>query len=154
MSKKALNAAGAVVLVTIATFLLLNTDLSFAEQKVSDEVSIQSSLWKSPKYGPSKLTHKKHVDEHKVACQDCHHVYKDGKNVWKEGDDVQRCDACHTCVKTGKALKDATPEQKKLSLFNAYHNNCKGCHVKYNKEKKSNKAPFKCTACHKKSAGK
>jgi hypothetical protein len=150
MSKKVLGAAGAFVFVTVAAFLILNAGLSFADQKAADEISIQSSLWKDAKYGPAKFTHKKHVDEHKVVCQECHHVYKDGKNVWKEGDNVQKCDACHTCVKTGKDLKAATPEEKKLSLFDAYHNNCKGCHAKLNKEKKDKKAPVTCTACHKK----
>jgi hypothetical protein len=154
MSKKVLRTAGVSVFVTIAAFLILNPGLLYAEQKTPDEVSITSSLWKTPKYGPSNFTHKKHVDDHKIGCQDCHHVYKDGKNVWKQGDNVQKCDACHTCVKTGKALKEATPEEKKLSLFNAYHDNCKGCHAKYNKENKTKKAPATCTACHKKLGGK
>jgi len=149
MLKKAFTAAGILILAGVATAVILNASVSAAgSQAVPDEVTIESKLWKAKTYGPAKLTHKKHVDDHKVPCLDCHHVYKDGKNVWKEGDAVQKCDACHTCVKTGKALKDATPEEQKLSLFNAFHDNCKGCHAKHNKEHNTKAAPVKCTECH------
>lgn len=29
------------------------------------------------------FTHKKHSVDYKITCTDCHHDYKDGKNVWK-----------------------------------------------------------------------
>ncbi|MEW6266630.1 MAG: cytochrome c3 family protein [Thermodesulfobacteriota bacterium] len=85
--------------------------------------------------GPVEFTHKKHVDEHKVACVECHHDAKyDGKtNNWKEGDPVQKCDECHKKNKEGKIDK----------LQNAFHNNCRGCH------KKQGKGPeAKCNECH------
>jgi len=148
MVKKMCSMAGVLVLVGVAAALILNASVSRAESGCADEVTIQSKLWTKDSYGPVKLSHKKHAEEYKISCTDCHHVYKDGKNVWKQGDPVQKCDACHTCVKTGKALKDATPEEQKLSLFNAFHDNCKGCHQKLNKENKTKKAPVKCTDCH------
>ena len=85
------------------------------------------------KKGPVKFTHKKHVNDHKVKCAECHHVYKDGKNVWKEGDKVENCAACHGKAKKGNADK----------LQNAFHKNCQTCH------KEAKKGPFKkCNECH------
>jgi hypothetical protein len=151
MFKKMCFLAGVLILAGVAAALTLNTSLSFADNcQATDEVTIQSKLWKTDKYGPVKLTHKKHAEDYKIPCQDCHHVYKDGKNVWKQGEKVQKCDECHTCVKTGKALKDATPDEKKLSLYNAFHDNCKGCHKKHNTETQTKDAPTKCTDCHEK----
>ena len=90
--------------------------------------------------GPVKLTHKKHSADYKVACADCHHEYKDGKNVWKEGDPVKKCSACH----------DANEKKDKADkLQNAYHKNCKDCHKKAVEEGKVKDAPFKkCNDCH------
>ncbi len=67
---------------------------------------------------------------------------KDGKNVWEEGQAVQKCSECHNVYKLGKDLREASDEEKKLSLFKAYHDNCKGCH------KTAQKGPVKCAECH------
>ena len=92
--------------------------------------------FKSQKKGPVKLTHKKHSTEYKVACNECHHVYKDGKNTWKDTDPVQKCISCHdTEEKKGNADK----------LQSAFHKNCQGCH----KELKPKEGPYKkCNDCH------
>ena len=101
---------------------------------VPDEISIHEKAFKKYKKGPVKLDHKKHSTEYKVACTECHHVYKDGKNVWKEGDEVQKCSACHDV----KKKKDGA-----MKLKNAFHKNCKTCH------KKLGKGPEKkCADCH------
>ncbi len=108
---------------------------------VPEKVTIENSGYKKDKKGPVILSHKKHSAEYKVACTECHHVYKDGKNVWKEGDPVKKCSECHNPKKKqGKILK----------LQNAYHKNCKSCHKKIIKAGKG-KPPFKkCTQCHQK----
>ena len=148
MVAKMFSRTGIGLISVVAAALFLWVGAYAAETEPPDEVTIHSKLWTADKYEPVKLSHKKHMDEYKIECVECHHVYKDGKNVWKKGDEVQMCDKCHTCVKTGKALKDATPEEKKLSLYNAFHDNCKGCHKKYDKEKNTKDAPTKCTDCH------
>jgi DnaJ-class molecular chaperone len=72
------------------------------------------------------------------SATECHHVIKDGKNVWKEGDKVAMCSSCH---------KSPTKnEGKTLSLKNAFHKNCQGCH------KKMKKGPKKCNQCHPKNS--
>jgi hypothetical protein len=124
--------------------------LSGAVVECPDDITINTEGWPKDKYEPTKLSHKKHATEYKVQCKDCHHVYKDGKNVWEEGQEVQKCSECHNVYKLGKDLREASDEEKKLSLYKAYHDNCKGCHKKMQKEQKEteNKAPVKCAECH------
>ena len=108
---------------------------------VPEKVTIENEYPKDRK-GAVSLTHKKHVEEHKVACADCHHVYDGGKNVWEEGQPVKKCSACHD------------PETKKgtaMKLGSAYHRNCKGCHKDYAVEHPDTSAPLKkCNGCHQK----
>ena len=136
--------------VAVATMFLWVSFLPATAPEAPDEIMIHSKLWAKKKYEDAKLTHKKHATDYNIPCADCHHVYQDGKNVWKEGDKVQRCDECHTCVKTKKELKTASEEEKKLSLYIAFHDNCQGCHKKHNTETKTKDAPTSCSKCHKK----
>lgn len=104
-----------------------------------DEIVIDNDGYASDKKGPVKLSHKKHVEEYGVTCVDCHHVYEDGENVWKEGDPVQNCYECHDYEKSEGKIK-------KVQL--AFHQNCKDCHKEAFKEGKKD-APFrKCNDCH------
>ena len=126
------------VIVSIALFtgvgILIATD-------VPDEISVYSDAFKKHKKGAVKLTHKKHNVDYKVACTECHHVYKEGKNVYKEGDPVQKCSECHDVLKSkGKV--------KKLNL--AYHRNCQGCHKELKKVGKKTGPTKKCNNCHEK----
>ena len=108
---------------------------------VSDEICIKSDAFKAYKKGAVKLSHKKHTVDYKIACAGCHHVYKDGKNVFKEGDPVQKCSECHDPVQSkGKV--------KKLML--AYHKNCQGCHKGLEKAGKPTGPTKKCNDCHQK----
>ena len=107
---------------------------------VPTEIMIDNKVYKTDKKGPVKLTHQKHIKDYNVSCTECHHVYKNGKNVWKEGDPIHKCKECHDpAKKKGKVRK----------LKNAYHKNCKSCHKKM--IAKGKKAPFKkCNQCHQK----
>ena len=106
-----------------------------------DEITIKSDAFAKYKKGPVKFTHKKHNVDYKTTCAECHHVYKEGKNVYKQGDPVQKCSACHDAVKSkGKV--------KKLML--AYHKNCQGCHKKLEKAGKKTGPTKKCNDCHEK----
>lgn len=114
---------------------------------VPDVITINSSIYQQHTKGLVQFTHKKHAEDYKIACTDCHHVYKDGKNVWKEGDPAEKCEKCHTDA-TIKGEKKLPPEQQKLNLKLAFHNNCVGCHKKLKKENKETKAPTTCSKCH------
>lgn len=65
-------------------------------------------------------------------CNQCHHVYEDGKLVEDESSEDRRCADCH-------GLEDAG---RQPGLRRAFHFNCKGCH----QEKK--KGPVMCGECH------
>ena len=147
MTKRLLTVLAIVVFATSVVLLGLS---GAADQEVPDEISIQASLWgKGHTKSPVKLSHKKHSEDYKVACNECHHVYKDGKNVWKEGDKVQKCMECHN-EPTIKGEKKLPKDKQKLNLKLAYHNNCQACHKKLKKQDKEKygKIPTTCIQCH------
>jgi len=107
--------------------------------EVPDEIVIDNEAYERNIKEPVPLSHKKHSEDYGVACDQCHHAYKDGKNVWKEGDPVQKCSECHD------------PAEKKdgaYKLQNAYHNNCRNCHKKLKQEGKATGPMIKCNDCH------
>ena len=142
MRKKMLLKKGVSFLAVSTAAVFVWVAFSAADVECPDELLIDTKEWPQDKNEPAKLSHKKHATEYKVQCKDCHHVYKEGKNVWEEGQEGKKCSECHNVYKLGKDLREATEEEKKLSLFKAYHDNCKGCH------KKEKKGPVKCTECH------
>jgi hypothetical protein len=111
------------------------------EQEMPDEIVMDQEIYKTNRKGPVTFSHGDHAESYDIACNACHHVYKDGKNVWEEGAPVQKCAACHDPnMSEGRV--------KKLSI--AYHKNCKGCHRKLAAEG-GYEAPYKqCTDCHEK----
>jgi len=134
-----------IVALTGMLFLSVAALTGAAKQDVPDEVILENKGYKKDKKGPVKLTHKKHNVDYKIACAECHHVYEGGKNVWKEGDPVDKCSKCHPIIwKKGKKKKKG----EAMKLQNAYHKNCKNCHKALKKEGKET-GPFKkCNKCH------
>ncbi len=133
----------AIVIAAIASLCLLT--VAFAADKGPDEMTIRSKVYTKPIKAPVHFTHKKHYTDYKIACADCHHVYKGGKNVWKEGDAVKACDSCHSVA---KPMSQLSPQEKKqlASPELAFHKNCKDCHMEAKKQGK--KAPVACAQCH------
>lgn len=131
-----------------AAFFLSATLLAFAAQQPPETITIKPSIWPKTMMPPVTFSHKKHVTEDKIACNQCHMVYKDGKNVWKEGDPVETCDKCHN-EPTTKGEFTLTPEKKKLNLKLAFHNLCINCHKKTKAQKPTTNAPIVCAGCHK-----
>jgi hypothetical protein len=123
----------------------------YAAQGAPDTVTMESKLFPKHKKSLVTLTHKKHNVDYKIACDMCHHVYKDGKNVWKEGDTVQRCDACHSEAKAPRP-KEGEPRLSKAEkvrkyYYSAIHENCAGCHKDLKKAGKPT-GPTSCSGCH------
>ena len=116
---------------------------------VPEAFTMKSSVYKTQKKLHQPFTHNKHAKDYKIACADCHHVYKDGKNVYKEGDPVAKCETCHTDPEKPKKPKDGelTKEQKIASHYWAIHENCVGCHKALKTEQKPT-GPTSCTECH------
>ncbi len=134
-------------LATAAVVMFSAALLVWAAQQAPDEITIKPALWPSLTKTAVVFSHKKHAQEYKVACNQCHHIYKDGKNTWKEGDAVEKCDKCHTDA-TIQGEAKLPPDQKKLNLKLAFHNNCTPCHKKLKAEKPESKAPTTCAGCH------
>ena len=107
-------------------------------QGLPSEIRLQSPLWDNHTRGAVTLTHEKHVEEYKIACDSCHHVYQEGKNIWKQGDSVKKCVSCHDPIEAqGNVIK----------LQSAFHKNCRDCHREMSQE--GREAPYrKCTDCH------
>ena len=142
------------VLAVAALSVVLLFTVVYATQKAHDNITMESKVFKKHKKALVTLTHKKHNVDYKIVCTDCHHVYKDGKNVWKEADAVQKCDSkkCHDKAKAPKAKEG----EKKLSrkekasqgyFYSAIHENCVGCHKDLKKKKKPT-GPTACKKCH------
>jgi hypothetical protein len=135
---------------------------------VPEVIKMEDPAYKERKKGVVEFSHGKHQkdyakeypDLYKRGCGECHHD-KDNKPLTnlKEGDDVQRCIECHK--KPGEVPKDLKKkwreqkvkkaEKKKMELeyhAEALHDNCRGCHKKFNKKYKPKKAPTTCTKCH------
>ena len=113
----------------------------------ADEMVMKSPVFETHKKGIVTFTHKKHNVDYKIPCADCHHVYKDGKNVWKDTDPVQKCAACHKEAKAPKG--DKTPKAEKIVkyYYSAIHANCSGCHKDLKKAAKPT-GPTTCKECH------
>jgi len=126
--------------VILSIALLAGTGILIATDQ-PDEIKIQSSAFETYKKGPVPFTHKKHNVDYKIACTECHHAYKEGVNVYKEGDPVQKCSACHDPVKS---------EGKVKKLMVAYHRSCQGCHKALEKAGERAGPTTKCTQCHEK----
>ena len=137
--------------------------ISIAKDKnvdVPTEVTIENKYKNPKKYVGSKFTHKKHAEEYKtdkgekIACDSCHHVYKDGKNTWKEGDKVAKCITCHSEIQnlSPSKAKKLSQEEKVKEISWAYHENCYMCHKAVKKAakiaKEQSKAWTSCAKCH------
>jgi len=132
----------AIACIVICVLLVTTAALIAAEeQAMPEEIYIENKVYQTDRKGPVRFSHSEHAEGYVEACDGCHHEYRDGENVWQEGQPVKKCSACHDPSKSkGNA--------KKLNI--AFHKNCKGCHRKLAKEGGTD-APYKqCTDCHEK----
>jgi hypothetical protein len=85
---------------------------------------------------PVTFSHRLH-QARGLACTQCHHEYQGRRNVWREGQPVQKCRACH----------GLRPQARRPDLKNAYHRQCKGCHLR--RQQQGRRAgPIECRDCH------
>jgi len=101
------------------------------------EINIENTESYRNKSRPAVFfSHETHMESYE--CLDCHHDYKDGKNILNE-DDLDEdgsvgCAQCHA--------KDAP-----IKLKTAYHRQCMGCHRRINKQEAAI-LPITCEDCH------
>jgi hypothetical protein len=137
-------------MVVAVCFGLVMAGVAVATDKGPETITMDSKVYAKHTKALVTFSHAKHNVDYKIACTECHHVYQDGKNVWKEGDEVKKCDSCHTGAKAPKEPALSKAEKIKGYHYSAIHENCKGCHKVAMKEGKA--APTKCTECHPKAA--
>jgi hypothetical protein len=138
---------GSILLTLIlGVFCLVAFTVAYAETKAPDkEITIDApEVFKVKKQAPVKFMHSKHKDQ---VCTNCHHEFKDGKNEWKEGQEVKKCDVCHKDKDEGKMIKLYAAFHNK----EAQHSSCLGCHEKNKKDNKKT-GPTACPKCHIKAA--
>jgi len=135
-----------------------------SDKDAQDIIRFDNKAYKTHKKGIAVFNHKIHYEEYykkypelyTSPCGECHHD-KDNKRLdnLKVGDEVQACIECHKKpdYMKGKKAKGLSKEQKREYHANALHDNCKGCHKKYNKARKLKSkdkgyAPNTCKKCH------
>ena len=125
----------------------------YAGTTVADVVKMENKAYAKHKKSIVTFTHKKHNEEYKAGCGECHHD-AEGKplNDLKMGDDVQNCIECHSKPGTPPKAKKGEPKlskKEKLAYHaEAIHVNCKDCHKKANKASGTKAAPTSCAKCH------
>ena len=166
MNKRSFFLIGAIVSVAA---LFISAGI-YAGTKAEDVIRLDDKAYKKHKYPIVIFSHKKHQEEYekkhpeffKNKCGECHHEKVDDEHSkplvdLKEGDDVKRCIECHKKADyvTGKKAKGLSDQQQREFQGNAFHDNCKNCHSKYNKKyklksKSEGYAPNTCKTCHSK----
>lgn len=126
-----------VLMITVAAVLILIWTPYLPAQP--DKIVLDNSKVAGGRTRPAvTFPHNRHA-EAGLSCMDCHHIYKDGKNVLEEGaleegKEGIRCSACHR-------------SNSRLKLEQAFHDQCIGCHRKDLKENKKT-GPHFCGGCH------
>lgn len=124
------------LMILVATMIALTGSVLRAQP---DKIILDSSKTSDKKGRPVvTFPHNRHI-EVGLGCKDCHHIYENGENVLDEskleaGNQDIRCSTCH-----GSKLRP--------NLQQAFHDQCMGCHMKYQKEKKKTGPRF-CGECH------
>jgi hypothetical protein len=136
--------------------LFLSTAM-YAGTTVQDVIRMENKAYSKHTKGIVEFSHKKHMEDYKAGCGECHHDEK-GKPLdgLKAGAPVQGCIECHKIPGEAPKGKDAPKLTKQQSLeyhADAVHDNCRECHKKFNKEKglkakDPGYAPTACTQCH------
>jgi hypothetical protein len=121
---------GAFALAAVAITGLLT--LATARSQDSLEV-LRSEGFASHQRPAAVFRHDAHNEKAGIqACNDCHHVYEEGRKLPDESSEDRHCSDCH-------GLQD---DGRQPGLMKAFHLNCKGCH------QTRDKGPVMCGECH------
>jgi hypothetical protein len=94
---------------------------------------VPSDDFARPRRPAAVFPHDQHNEKAKIEnCNQCHHVFEDGKRLEDESSEGQPCSDCHGLEKAGR----------QPGLMMAFHLNCKGCH------EAQQKGPIMCGECH------
>jgi len=120
-----------VIIICLTMLLVIGCLLNAFSQ---DEMQlVDNSDFENPQRPAALFAHDEHNEMAAIEdCAECHHLYEDGQLVEDESSEDQYCADCH-------GLK---PEGSVPSLLQAFHVNCKGCHLE------RDAGPIMCGECH------
>ncbi|MBR9984724.1 MAG: cytochrome c3 family protein [Desulfosarcina sp.] len=149
-----------IVLAAVCVAIMFAAGSIRAGTAVQDVIKMENKAYSEHTKAIVEFSHKKHNEEYKIGCGDCHHDDK-GKplNDLKLGDNVQGCIECHKIPgqmpgELKKEMREKKVSKKEIAAkeleyhAEAIHENCITCHKKFNKENKTKAAPQTCTQCH------
>ncbi|MFH2125848.1 MAG: cytochrome c3 family protein [Pseudomonadota bacterium] len=120
----------------VALALALCAPMVLGQEEVMTISSAEQGLTDRP---PVVFSHGKHSEIYE--CTTCHHEYD--KFMANKGGGEAKCSECHQPSATAK---NPTP----FTL--AFHQGCKGCHLKLIEMKAPKTGPIMCGDCHRKGA--
>jgi cytochrome c553 len=138
------------VMAIIAVSFLIAAGL-YAACTAPDVIRMENKAYEKHTKKIVDFSHKKHIEEYKATCGECHHDDTGKPLELKEGDCVKGCIECHKIPGERPKGKDAPKLTKKERLAyhaEAIHYNCKDCHEKFNRKNNTKAAPTTCVACH------
>lgn len=127
-----------VLMIALILFACSGVSMVYSNQADSqdDSVRMDTSAFELPRRSAVVFDHDAHNEAAQIDdCAVCHHVWEDGKLVPDESSEDTPCSDCHNLV--------AGPDNP-TPLINAFHVQCRSCHVK------KGKGPLLCAECHKK----
>ncbi|WP_449244324.1 cytochrome c3 family protein [Desulfobacca acetoxidans] len=130
------QSAGCMYGLVFFVILILLAVQVFGRTEPNPETLLQSRKLKPLTKAPVSFSHSTH-EAAGVECLKCHHEYTGGRNQWRPGMPVQSCEVCHTLETVGR----------RLDLKNAFHHQCKGCHLKLRQHSRA-AGPIRCQDCH------
>jgi hypothetical protein len=144
MSKRSLLS---ILLIVFAA--LFFSAVIYAWTKIPDVVTMENKAYTKHKKSIVMFSHKKHAEEYKIGCGECHHDAK-GKPLTslKMGDEVKGCIECHKIASRAPKGADLSKKERLAYHAEAIHCNCVGCHKKFKKESAKKTAPTACAKCH------
>jgi len=102
-------------------------------QSQEDMMAVGSDAFGQPQRPNAVFRHDAHNEKARIEnCNQCHHIYLEGKLVDDESSEDKRCSDCHGLEHSGR----------QPGLMKAFHLNCKGCH------QENKKGPIMCGECH------
>jgi hypothetical protein len=115
------------VLVALGTLFMVN---AWSQEEMK---AVSPDAFTAPQRPAAVFPHEAHNEKAGIEnCNQCHHVYEDGKLVEDESSEDRRCSDCHGLEGAGR----------QPGLMKAFHLNCKGCH------REQKKGPVMCGECH------
>lgn len=118
------------IVVLLALGIVLGLSAAWSQM---DMTVVDNTIFETPRRPPAVFHHDEHNDQAFLFdCAVCHHVYENGERVEGASSEDQRCSDCH----------DLKGSQGRPSLIQAFHGQCKGCHLE------QGQGPIMCGECH------